>query len=485
MDPIFPLYRRQFVGSVGARRYLGQMSTNLTVGQEALWFLHDLAPESAAYNVAFALRILDPVDTGALDQAVRRTARRHDMLRSSFSDESGHPERVVHEDDVVRLEVRLEGDPRAAVRGVIAEPFRLREAPLVRFVLLRGDAEQVLVMVAHHVVLDAGSQTVIMRDLFEEYRALRTGVPARLPELPLTYADHVAAERELLASPRLAELTEHWRRFCAGAPVALELPTDRPRPSVQRYTGSAVAVRLPEGAVAGVQRAARELRVTPFAFLVAAFEVLLHRYSGQPDFLLGCAASTKDRRMGDAVGFFVNPVLLRPRVGPRTTFRELVVETGGQLRQGAAHRHHPFALLPPALGVPHDPSRSALFQVLVTAYSAGPGDTLLDGLFQGAAHGPFEYAGVRVSAIDMPPQQTGQFDLTLELHMSRRSVTATLKYATALFDAATVERLARQYLVLVGSACADPDDLAGRLPMMDAAERELLLSGAGGDALNW
>ncbi|MBP2336783.1 hypothetical protein JOF41_002961 [Saccharothrix coeruleofusca] len=465
------------------------MPTNITVGQAALWFLHDLAPESAAYNVAFALRILDPVDTGALEQAVRRTARRHDMLRSSFSDVSGQPERVVHGDDVVRLEVRPARDPAAQVRAVIAEPFRLREAPLVRFVLLRddtgGDTGGVLVMVAHHVVLDAGSQTVIMRDLFEEYRALRTGVPARLPELALTYADHVAAERELLASPRLAELTEHWRRFCAGAPVALELPTDRPRPAVQRYVGSAVSARLPEDAVADVQRVARELRVTPFAFLVAVFEVLLHRYSGQPDFLLGCATSTKDRRMSEVVGFFVNPVLLRPEVGARTTFRELVAQTGGQLRQGTAYRHHPFALLPPALGVPHDPSRSALFQVLVTAYSAGADDTLLDGLFQGVAHGPFDYAGVRVAAVDMPPQQTGQFDLTLELHMSKRSVTATLKYATALFDAATVERLARQYLVLVQSACADPDELAGRLPMMAAEERELLLSAVGGDALDW
>ncbi|MFD0203595.1 MULTISPECIES: condensation domain-containing protein [Saccharothrix] len=418
---------------------------------------------------------------------MRHTARRHDMLRSSFADSGEHPVRVIHEDDVTGLRVRtVNADDLAPfVREVIAEPFSLREPPLVRFTLLRGPAEDVFVMVAHHIVVDAGSQGVIMRDLFESYRARRAGEAVDLPEPTATYADHVRAERGLLASPRMGELAAYWREICAGAPIALDLPADRPRPPVQRYRGAAVATRLPEHVLSALHDAARRAHVTPFVFLVGVFELLLHRYTGRPDFLIGCATSTKDRRMADVVGFFVNPVLLRPVVGTRTTFRELVTGTSAQLRRATAYRHYPFPMLPAALGVPHDPSRSPLFQVLVTAYMAGGGDALVDELFQGEGRGPFEYKGVRVAATPMPAQQTGQFDLTLELQMSRRSIGVTLKYATDLFDAGTVERLARWFVVLVESACADLDGVAGRLPMTDVAERDLLLSAGTAAPLDW
>jgi non-ribosomal peptide synthetase component F len=304
--------------------------------------------------------------------------------------------------------------------------------------------------------------------------------------LPCTFADHVAAEQELLSSPRFEELTAYWRDFCAGAPPSLDLPTDRPRPPVQRYAGAATTFRLPDTLISRLHDTARLIHVTPFAFLVSAFEVLLHRYSGQADFLLGCAASTKDRRMADAVGFFVNPVLLRPRLGPETTFHALAAATGAQLRQAMAHRHYPFALLPAALGRPPDPSRPPLFQVLVTAYMAAPGDTLVAELFQGQSRGDFRYAGLNLAAIDMPPQQTGQFDLTLELQMSKNSITGMIKYATDLFDHSTIENLTHHYRTLLESACAEPETPAGHLSMMDEREREQLRYAAAPAAtLDW
>ncbi|GAA3849375.1 hypothetical protein GCM10022243_14170 [Saccharothrix violaceirubra] len=458
------------------------MSTSpLSVGQEALRFLHDLAPDSAAYNVAFAFGIRDEIDLDALAAAVRLTARRHDMLRSSFDDARG---RVVH-DDVVRLDVRRVDDEVLTdlVSAVITEPFRLREAPLIRFVLLVGPNETVFVMVAHHAVVDAGSQTVILRDLFAFYRS---GADTELPELPATFADHVRAEIAVLESPRRAELVAYWRQAVAGAPFTLDLPTDRPRPPVQRYRGAAMLTRVPDDVVADLRAAARGVRVTPFVFLVTAFQLLLHRYSGQDDFLLGCVLSTKDRRMANVVGNFANPVLLRPRVGRATTFRELAEETSRQLRYATAHRDLPFALLPAELGVPQDRSRSALFQVVVSAYLAGGEDTLLDELFRGSTD--FEYQGVRVAATTMPPQQTGQFDLTLELHMSRGAVGTVLKYSTDLFDESTIRRMAGHYHALLASAAADPDGVAARLSMVDGAERAELIAasaGATGEPLDW
>jgi hypothetical protein len=450
----------------------------LSVGQEALWFLHQLAPDSSAYNMALAFRIRAAVDVDAMRRAWLLTARRHDLLRSVFASSRDGVRRWVRPAEVMTVDVRdvpagaTPADLTALVQDAANEPFRLAEAPAARVVLFPcAPDDTVLLLAAHHVVLDAASQVVVVSDLLDAYAAVLAQRAPNWPVRDWTYTDHVAAEAALLAGPRGAELVEFWRAECAGASHVLDLPTDRPRPAVQRYVGSGHTIRVPVELVHRMRTAAREVRVTPFVFLVAAFETLLRRYSGQRDFLVGCAASTRGRDLRDVVGFFVNPVVLRATFGDTTTFRELAAATGERVRAALSHSEYPFTLLTKALGVARDPSRPPLFQVLVSAFTAGGAEPLLRLLMDGEVTGErMVYAGLPLATIDMPVQQAGQFDLTLELHMSRHYLTMVLKYATDLFDATTIERMGDHLVALIESAIGTPDERVTRLPMLTEAD---------------
>lgn len=454
-------------------------SLPLAVGQEAVWFLHRLAPDSSAYNLAFAFRIRTAVDADAMRTAWMLVAERHDLLRSAFVASGDGVRRRVRSPEVMTVDVR--DVPRGATRAELSalvmaaadEPFRLDVAPAARVVLFRcAPDDTTLLLAAHHVVFDAASQVVVVSDLLNAYTAVVNGHEPDWPARTWTYADHVAAEQAMLAGPRARESLDFWRAECEGAPHTLDLPTDRPRPAVQRYVGSGHTIRVPVELVHRLRTAAREVRVTPFVFLVSAFEVLLRRYSGQRDFLLGCAATTRGRDMRDLVGFFVNPVVLRARFEHSTTFRELAAATGDRVRNAMAHCDYPFTLLTRELGVARDLSRPPLFQVLVSAFTASADSPLLRLLMDGETTGEdMTHAGLPLATIDMPVQQAGQFDLTLELHMSRHYLTLVLKYATDLFDASTIERMGAHLLALIESAIDTPDERVSRLSMLSDLER--------------
>jgi hypothetical protein len=458
------------------------LDQTLSVGQKALWFLHKLAPDSPAYNMALAFRVRTALDLPMLRQALAEVVQRHDMLRTVVAEADGHPVRIVRATDQVELEVLdLPGASdeklRTAARQRIVDPFRLDEKPPVRAVLLRtADDEAVFLLVAHHILIDAASLVVVHRDVLHAYQALRTGQQAVWPEIP-SYQDHVDNESRLLDSVELKELEEYWREVCADAPTALELPTDRPRPPVQRFVGAAHTFRLPDDTLRRLRQAARDARVTPFVFLLGAFQTLLHRYSGQPDFLVGCAATTRRRSERDVVGYFVNSVVYRADINSATTFRDVLESAAAQVRRGMEAQNYPFALLPKALDLPRDPSRTPLFQVLISAVVASRSDPLLDLALDGQDVGrELDFEGLRVAAFDLPPQQEGQFDLTLELWHGSRSLSAVLKYNSDLFEHSTVEQLLRHYHALIEAAVADPDERAARLSMMDDVERRRLLA---------
>ncbi|MFI6096989.1 condensation domain-containing protein [Lentzea sp. NPDC051213] len=461
------------------------MECALSVGQEALWFIHRMAPESAVYNVAWPMRVHTRIDVPTLARATAMAAERHGVLRSVFTEVEGLPRRIISDTGPFGLEVRdVPGiDDEELVRLVrdeVARPFRLQAGAPCRLVLLRVAADNAaLVFVSHHIAMDLPSLVVVLQDILDAYQALLAGGRPDWPPLTLTYADFVARERKLLDSPRADVLVGHWRDVCAGAPTLLDLPTDRPRPARQRFRGASVDIMLPDDVVVGLVPAARANRVTPVRHLLAVFQTLLYRHTHQQDFLLGCAATSTfgfDRK--GVPGFYTNTIPLRARCAAGTTFSDVTAEVNRQLVAGMAHVDYPFALLPKALGLPRLPGTSPLFQVMVSMVSVGRAKSLME--MAAGGHGfEMDYAGLWLSTIGVG-QQEGQFDLTLEVVRTVSSVRCDFKYDIDLFDEATIRRLSDHFVRLLRAAAADPDQRVVDVPLTDESERARLLAFATG-----
>ncbi|MFI0370687.1 condensation domain-containing protein [Actinomadura sp. 1N219] len=460
----------------------------LSAGQEAMWFVHRWAPDSAAYNITLAFRVRTPAsapfDVPTLRRAVTELAGRHEVLRSTFADEGAGPVRLAGQVDLVALDVReVPGADDAELHDLVAEagsaPFRLTEEAPLRVVLLRrapGDA--VLVVVTHHIVSDRTSQWLIMRDLLDAYLGLtETGSPAWRP-LKASFDDHVAAERRMLASPQRAELEDRWSRICAGAPAAV-LPADRPRPVRQTFGGATHRVTFPADLDRRLRESAERAGVTQFVQLLGVFQALLHRYGGQPEFLIGCPVATRfGGAMRDVVGYLVNTVALRAAFTPDTTFAQAVESAQRQMRDAVGVARYPFPLVPGVLGLPRVQDRPPVFQIAATMVTANRLEPLLDLLADDAA-AELDYGGLRLSIVDVAHME-GQLDLNVELRRSRNSLTAVLRYNTDLFEPETIERLGDHFLLLARAAVDDPGARVGAVSLMTEDElRGLLRLGQG------
>ncbi|XXX81466.1 amino acid adenylation domain-containing protein [Sorangium sp. So ce134] len=442
--------------------------------QQRLWFLEQLEPGSAAYHIAQAVRIRGPLDPGALRRAALAVVARHESLRTTFASQKGRPVQLVAleaEVDVplVDLGALPAGERPAAVRreleAAARRPFDLARGPLLRLGLLRlTPFEHALLVTVHHLVADAWSMGVLVRELAALYAAARAGAPleGHLPELPIQYADFVAWQSDLLSGPALEAQLEHWRRALEGAPEALELFPDRPRPARQASRGGQASLDLGPELTRSVKALSQREGVTPFMTLLAAFQALLARRSGQDDIVVGTPIANRTRLETEGlIGLFANTLALRARLGGDPTFRELL----GQVREAClgayAHQDLPFEKLVEALQPTRDLGRSPLFQVLFILQSA-PAPAL-------------ELAGLTFEPLETF-SGTAKFDLTLSLAERERGLFATLEYAADLFDAATAERILGHYRALLEGATADPGRRASALPLLAPDEREALVS---------
>jgi len=455
-------------------------SRALSVGQESLWLLYKLAPASAAYNDVGAGRLSPVPDVAALARSVRLVLRRHDLLRSVFVESGGVPGRLVHGTGLVDLDVRdVRGYSDQALHRTARElaltPFALETDGPVRVVLLRRDTDAVLLVGDHHIATDATSQWLIWKDLLDGYRSYAAGREPDLAPPGGTYDDYVAAERRLLGSPRRAELEAYWRGVCAGAGAA-ELPTDRPRPARQTFSGATYARRLDPQLVDRVTTAAARHAVTPFAYLLGVFQSLLYRYTAQDDFLLGCPTTTRrTRRTRDVVGYFVNTLVLRARFDRGTTFADAVRAAGEQVVRGTAHVSYPFPLLLSALG--RTAGAPPLFRIAVTMVTASRFDATLDRLADGES-GVLD-SRLHMTPVDVPRLE-GQYDLNVEITRALTSMTLVFRYNTDLFDETTIARVVDAYLRLLEVSVTDPATRVSRASLVDPAERARLLAlGAG------
>ncbi|MEV7071809.1 condensation domain-containing protein [Streptomyces sp. NPDC091972] len=424
----------------------------LSAGQEALWLAHQLDPDSPAYNVVLAVRLRGALRADVLQEALTALVARHELLRSRFPGTDDGPVRRLGAAESVRLDVRETPDADDAGLFRLAtqageEPFRLTAQGAFRAVLLRRSPEDaVLVTATHHIVSDATSQWLLLRDLFTEY-GTRTGRPAGPGTAPGTapapaggWDEQVRAERDFVASPRGARAAAHWRTVCTGLRAAV-LPTDRPRPSHRTLRGATHETVWQPDVSRRLREAAAGHGLTPFAWLLGTFQAALHRSGCGDGFLVGCPATTRlTPATRQAVGYYVNALPTAARFTPATTLLETIASAQDQLRRGLAHARYPVELL----------GGGPLFRISCTLVAA---DRLpVEGLYEG----PVRLGGLRADLVDVP-QQEGQLDLTVEILQDSRGFKAVLRYRRDLFDAATVERFAETWRCLLDASLDDPD----------------------------
>ncbi|HYO14148.1 MAG TPA: amino acid adenylation domain-containing protein, partial [Thermoanaerobaculia bacterium] len=447
----------------------------LSFSQERLWFLDRMLPGSPAYNMFTAVLLAGELDVAAFRAALAEIVRRHEVLRTTFAEHDGHPVQVVapapHPPTHPLPVVDLSGLPPARGKAEVLrraeaearQPFDLGAGPLLRATLVRTGTESpehVLLLTMHHIVSDGWSMGVLLREAVALYTAFSEGRPSPLPELPLQYSDVALWQRGWLTGAVLRAELDHWRERLAGAPAALELPTDRPRPPVARHQGGHVTVSY-SGELAGALAAlAREEETTLFMALIAGVSTLLHRLGGQEDVLLGSPVANRTRAETEGlIGFFVNTVVLRSDLSGSPTLRELLGRARETALAAYAHQELPFGKLVEELQPVRDLSRSPLFQVLLVLQNA-PTELALPGL-----------------RLDLLEVESGiaKFDLTFSFTEKAEGLELSLEYDRDLFDAATVRRMAGYLRTLFEGMTGNPDLRLPELPLLTEAERGQLL----------
>ncbi|WP_116121188.1 non-ribosomal peptide synthetase, partial [Archangium gephyra] len=439
----------------------------LSFAQQRLWFLDQLERGSAFYNVPAVVKLTGALQEDVLEKSFEELVRRHEALRTTFRTENGKPVQVISEQVRVPLErLDLRGQPEAereaeARRRAEQEsqrPFDLARGPLLRTTLLKlGEREHVLVLVMHHIVSDGWSMGILVREVAGLYEAFSKGKPSPLAELPVQYADYAAWQRQRLSGEVLEEQLGYWRKQLEGAPPALELPTDKPRPAVQTYRGEHRSFQWPRELQEAVKALAKKEGATPFMVLLAAFQVVLGRYAGQEDVSVGSAIANRTRAETEGlIGFFVNTLVLRTKLDGDATFRELL----GQVREvtlGAyAHQEVPFEKLVEELRPERDLSRGPLFQVMFVLQNAPVNEVKLEGL---------TLEGVEAEG------KTSKFDLTLGMEETEQGLAGGMEFNSDLYEGETVERLLGHLRVLLEAAVQAPGKRLKELPLMGEEER--------------
>jgi amino acid adenylation domain-containing protein len=474
-------------------------ATVLSFAQERIWFLSQLAPDGAAYNMPGTLRLrgsLGAVGRAALGGALHEIVRRHQILRSAYpvaAADSGQPLQVVlpHRGLALPLVDLAElAHPAAAARRLAAElgrrPFALASGPLLRTVLLRLAAdEHLLVVVLHHIVGDGWSVAIFLRELAALQAAFAAGEPSPLPELALQYADFARWQRGWLDDAALAAPLAFWRQALAGAPPRLALPLDRPRPATQSFRGARLAVPIPAPLAAALRGVARQAGATLFMALLAAFDVLLWRWSGESDLVVGVPVANRDRvEIEGLIGCFVNTLALRVELSGDPTLEQVLARVRQASLDAFAHQEMPFEKLVEALAPQRDPSAPPLFQVALAAQAPWAPPPAPPRTPPGSAPPAGEAAGLALEpqAIDIG---TAKFDLTVEAEEAPGHLALAFEYCLDLFDPATMLRLAARYRrVLDALAAGALHHAAAGLDLLAAGERQQLLLewAAGGSA---
>ncbi|WP_025214734.1 non-ribosomal peptide synthase/polyketide synthase [Pseudomonas brassicacearum] len=468
----------------------------LSYAQERQWFLWQMDPHSSAYHIPSALRLKGPLDVVALERSFNALVERHESLRTTFIEHGEQAVQVIHPHMPLRIAVQAlpAGSPasqddsiKAFVEAQSARPFDLRQGPLLRVSLLQiAEDDHVLALIQHHIISDGWSMQVLVDELVRHYAfntaADTAGQPLVLPELSVQYADYAIWQRHWLEAGERERQLAYWIQTLGGEQPVLELPLDHPRPPVQSFRGARLDLNLSSELGAALKQLAQREGASLFMVLLASFQALLHRYSGQPQIRVGVPVANRNRVETEGlIGFFVNTQVLSADVDGQLPFDRLLHQVKQSAMAAQAHQDLPFEQLIEALQPERSLSHSPIFQVMFNHQTAGdtqdrqlqlPQLSIEDLVWEG---------------------RTAQFDLTLGTYETEQGVAAELTYATDLFEPQTIERLAQHWQNLLQGIVEAPQRRIGELPLLDAAQQRLTQQdwyrvaehGAGTGCVHW
>jgi amino acid adenylation domain-containing protein len=444
----------------------------LSFAQEQVWLLDQLLTDKSANNVPRLLRVNGSLNVRALEAALHSLVGRHEVLRTTYSAQSGRPEGRISSTWSIALPIQdLSGMPtderekhlQLAIEETTRHPFDLSREILLRAALVRlADDEHVLVLVTHHIASDGWSRNILYRELSALYAACREGRPSGLSELPIQYADYAAWQRAWLQGDALESRLGYWKKQLAGAPTLLELPTDRPRPAVSSFRGATRYVTYPRPLLEGLRKLSQREGVTLFMTLQAAFQALLNRYTGQDDLVIGSAVSGRAQVETEGlIGDFVNMLVLRTNLAGNPSFRELLQRVRQVVLEGHEHGDLPFAKLVAELQPTRTLSYSPLFQVVFA--------------LENSARDAPQFTGLKTEALELSATSTKQ-DLILTVIDESNGLKAALEYSTELFDEETIVRMLGHLRCILESIVADPGRTLRDLAILSDPEKHQLVS---------
>jgi amino acid adenylation domain-containing protein len=443
----------------------------LSFAQERLWFLDQLEPDSALYNILAALRLEGRLDVSALEQTLTEVVRRHETLRTTFSVVDGQPVQTVGPAEPLRVPVvelfeATESEREAAVRRLATaearRPFDLSKDVMLRATLLKlADDDHVLLFTMHHIASDGWSIGVLVREVVRLYAAFVKQEPHALPEPRVQYADFAHWQRDWLRGEALEGQLAYWTKQLAGAPSVIELPTDRPRPPVQTFRGATHTWSVPKSLTDSLKALSREEGVTLYMTLLATYAALLSRYSRQQDVTIGTPIANRNRaETEDLIGFFVNTLALRIDLAGDPTFRQLLRRVGEVSLEGYLHQDLPFEKLVEELQPERSLSYHPLFQVMF--------------IFNNAPMPELQLPGLSMRGVEFA-SGVAKFDTTLIMMETDEGLKGFWEYNLDLFDASTAERMVGHFNALLESAAADADRRVAEVSLLDEAEERTLL----------
>jgi amino acid adenylation domain-containing protein/FkbM family methyltransferase len=443
----------------------------LSFGQQQLWLIAQLMPDSPVYNECVTVHIPGHLDLVALKQSLNEIIRRHEAWRTSFPIVDGQPVQMIH--PVLELPVPLvdlchlpeaerEVEAIRLAKKEALQPFDLAQGPLLRATLIKlSDMEYRLFIILHHIIFDGISiYQVFLQELYTIYEAFSNARPSPLLNLPFQYADFTIWQREWMQGDRLSEQLLYWKKQLAGAPAILELPTDRPRPPIQTFNGSVYLVTLSKDLTSALKTLSQQQGVTLYMTMVAAFKTLLHRYTGQDDLVIGTGTTSyQSPEFKGLLGYFLNTLVLRTDLSQNPTFHELLMRVREVTLSALAHNDVPFEYVVKELHPERNLSQNPIFQVLLTFVPSTP--TLSSG---------WTLTQMEVDT------DTSKFDLYLELDDQQEGLISRFVYNTDLFDASTIANMAGHWQILLESIVANPMQCLSELSILTEAERQQLLS---------
>ncbi len=443
----------------------------LSFAQQRLWFLDQLESGTSLYNIPSAFYLRGTLNVPALEQTLNEILRRHEALRTSFLTVEGQAVQVIAPNLTLKMPVinlqelpqtKREAEVLQLVTHEAQRPFDLTQAPLLRATLLQlGEEEYVVMFTMHHIISDGWSMGILIQEVVALYEGFSKGLPSPLSELPIQYADFAVWQRQWLQKEVLESQLAYWRSQLGGTVPVLQLPTDRPRPKVQTFQGATKSFSLSALFTEALKALSRKEDVTLFMTLLASFQTLLYRYSGQEDILVGSAIANRNRKeIEPLIGFFVNTLVLRTHLGGNPSFRELL----GRVREvtlGAyAHQDLPFEYLIENLHPERNLSYNPLFQVMF--------------ILQNASRSELKLPGLTLSPLKVE-KRTAKFDLSLSIEDTESGLIGVFEYNTDLFDSATINRMVEHFCTLLSGIVAHPNSCLKDLPLLTEAERQQLL----------